>query len=232
MTGRLLVAECIGKAYGNRSVLRSAYVHVMRGCISVLVGRNGSGKSTLLNIVSGLLRPDRGTVRYEEIQYARPYLHQLAAKGLFVIPATRSFLSPSRTVEDHLEAVARHCQSGWRDTAEELGVTSILDQPTRELSSGERRCVELAVAIIRSPRCLVADEPLRDLSPLATEMVSACLTRLAQQGCGIIISGHELAFLLPLAHEVFWLVNGTTRHVGAPETTLTNWSFRREFLDR
>jgi ABC-type multidrug transport system ATPase subunit len=227
----LLTADSIGKSYGERKVLSSAFLWAKPGSITALLGRNGAGKSTLLKIASGWITPDYGTVRFRGVTYTQPSLDRLACSGLFLLPADRSLFSPSFTLRQHLGAViATFGGAGLNAVTEQLGIADLLDRYPPSFSGGERRRAELAVALLRAPVCLLADEPFRGLAPTDAEVVMTAFRQLAEQGCGIVLTGHELTFVLGLADEVIWVNSGTTTLLGSSAQAEENWFFRREFL--
>lgn len=227
----LLVADSIGRAFGTRRVLTSARLVATPGSITAIAGRNGSGKSTLLRICAGMLAPDHGTVRYDGVLYTRPRLHELARRGLFFLP-DRDILSPGVTIRAHLEAVARRFASTLEPetAARDVGIEAFLDRDARRISGGERRRAELAMVLVRAPRCLIADEPLRGIDPRDTDMIIHALRVLAAAGCAVIVSGHEMYRLLDAADTVVWVTAGTTRELGAPADARSSEQFRREYL--
>ena len=111
-----------------------------------------------------------------------------------------------------------------------LGLTQVLDNGTEELSGGERRRGDLAAALIRRPRCLLADEPLTGIDPADGERVCAALRALAGQGAALVVTGHEVEVLLQLADHVVWMTAGTTHGLGSPEAARAHDQFRREYL--
>jgi ABC-type multidrug transport system ATPase subunit len=227
----LLAADSIGKSYGERKILSSAFLWAKAGAITALLGRNGAGKSTLLKIAAGWITPDYGTVRFLGVTYTRPSLDQLACQGLFLLPADHSLFSPAFTLRQHLRAViATFGGSGPQEVAEQLGIAALLDRFPHTFSGGERRRAELAVALLRAPVCLLADEPFRGIAPKDAEVVMSALRHLAEQGCGVALTGHELTFVLHVADEVIWVHSGTTRLLGSSAEAEENWHFRREFL--
>jgi ABC-type multidrug transport system ATPase subunit len=228
--GPVLVAECIGKRFGGRAVLSAATLRVEPGCVTALVGRNGIGKSTLLKIAAGWMRPDHGTVQFGGRVYLHAKLHRLAEEGLFYLP-DRDLLSPGFSVGEHLSSVARRWSRA--DTAEVTRLTGLeahLEHRPPTLSSGERRRAELAVALLRGPTCLLADEPYRGLAPYDMEALSAILRRLAAGGCGVVVAGHEVPTLWSVADRVVWCTDGTTYDLGSPASAAEDWRFRRGYL--
>jgi ABC-type multidrug transport system ATPase subunit len=226
----VLLAECIAKRFGGRAVLTAATLRVEAGCVTALVGRNGIGKSTLLKIVAGWVRPDQGTVQFQGRVHLQARLHHLAEQGLFYLP-DRELLSPGFSVREHLDSVRRRW--GRADTAAVVRLTGLeahLEQRPQTLSAGERRRAELAVALLRSPVCLLADEPYRGLAPYDMETLSAILRRLADTGCGVVVTGHEVPTLWRVADRVVWCTEGTTYDLGNPVAAAEDWRFRQGYL--
>lgn len=228
LTGELVV-DSVCKRFGERTVLAGATVAVREGRITALLGRNGEGKSTLLSIMAGLKRADQGSVRLDGEHVARPSLPWLARRGVFLLGADRLPLSPAHTLGTHLAAI--HARYGDGAAGPDvLGVSGLLDRLPASFSGGERKRAAMAMALARSPRFLLLDEPFRDLAPLDAERVALGVLRLAERGAGVIVTGHETAIILDLADEVTWLVSGTTHGLGSPATAREHWAFRREFL--
>jgi ABC-type multidrug transport system ATPase subunit len=229
----LLVAESIGKRFGGRTVLTAATLRVEAGLITVLVGRNGIGKSTLLKIAAGWMRPDHGMVHFRGQCHLPARLHRLAESGLFYLP-DRELLSPGFTVREHLACVARRWgQRDERWIEEVVRLTALekfLPQRPPSLSVGEQRRAELAVALLRRPVCLLADEPYRGLAPYDAEALSVTLHQLAESGCGVVISGHEIPTLWSVADRVVWCTDGTTYELGTPAAAASDWRFRQGYL--
>lgn len=229
----VLLADSIGKGYGGRKVLRSAFLWAREGRVTGLLGRNGEGKSTLLQVAAGVVAADHGTVRFRGTTYPRPRLSTLARRGLLFLPADRPLLSPSLTLEQHFRMIAAafpEADAAW--AVEATGVTPLLSGRPAELSGGEKRRAELAVALCRNPACLLLDEPFRGLSPLDAERIVRIVRDVASRGCAVVLTGHELAFVMSTVDEVIWLHGGTTRLVGSPAEARADHRFRADFLGR
>ncbi len=227
----ILSADSIGKRFGERTVLSAASLHADRGVVTALVGRNGSGKSTLLRIVAGLMAPDHGHLRFRGQVYTRTHLPRLARKGVFLLPADRSILVRTLTFRQQLDALRRRFDLRAGDEVlEELKITHLLDQSPDSYSGGERRRAELALSVMRAPACLLADEPFLGITPADTVVFIAAFRRLAQSGTAVIVTGHEVPFILAVADRVTWIHSGTTRPLGNPESARRDWLFRRDYL--
>ena len=98
------------------------------------------------------------------------------------------------------------------------------------MSGGERRRCELALALARGPRCLIADEPLNEIEPRDRPLVTESIRTLADGGAAVLVTGHQAEDLLELADEVIWIAAGTTHGLGSPAEARAHGRFRRDYL--
>ena len=227
----LLEADSIGKSYGSRRVLASASLRAPAGSVTALVGANGAGKSTLLAVAAGWRRADTGIVRFDGVSYLSARLATLAGCGMFYLP-DREILSPGITLRRQLDAVGRRYGSAAsaEAVAGDLGLSDCLDALPPRLSGGETRRAELALAVVRRAKCLLADEPYRGISPLDAETITAVFRRLAAGGCAVVASGHEVGVLLEAADRVIWCADGTTVEYASPALAQADWQFQQGYL--
>ena len=226
----LFSADSISKAYGARTVLKAASIWAYEGRITALLGRNGCGKSTLLRIGAGLLAADQGAIHFAGRVYLRPRLSELARQGLFYLP-DRNLLSRRLTIRQQILAAEWHFGNDRTSSIiERLELGPRLDRNAVQLSGGERRRADIALAWICAPRCLLADEPFAGIDPADRELIGQVLLELAREGCALVVSGHEVPHLLETADDVVWMTSGTTHGLGAPEVAVRNDQFQREYL--
>jgi len=230
----VLRADSIGKSYASRTVLRSAYCQASAGEVTVLLGRNGAGKSTLLKIAAGWVSADHGFVEFRGRRHPRPRAALLAREGLFFLPVDRSPLVPRFTLAQHLDALearfGRGESAARQGMLELLGIAPLEHTPTAALSGGERRRAELALALVHRPRCLLADEPFRGIDPQEAEVVRDALVELARSGCAVVLTGHEMTWMLEVGDRFVWVRKGSTEPLGGRAEALSHWRFRREYL--
>jgi len=223
-------ADSIGCAFGDRRVLTAASIAVHAGSITVLFGRNGCGKSTLLRAMLGYVTPEWGACRLHGRVIRRPRLHRLARAGVFFVPE-RELLARNRTVRAHFIALRRAFgETREEDAIARLHIGDLLDRYPHQLSGGERRRAEFALAFARTPICLLADEPFQGIAPRDAEVIATALREMAQNRCAILVTGHEVVTLLALAAEIVWMVAGTTHRLGSPADAALHDQFRREYL--
>jgi ABC-type multidrug transport system ATPase subunit len=226
----LLLADSFVKSFGRKRVLTSATIWARAGRITVVMGLNGSGKTTLIRSALGLERAEQGIVRYQGEVFLRPRLWRLAARGLFYLP-DRGLLSRRMRMKDQLELIRTRFGGEKReDVLARLEVDGSLDALPGEMSGGELRRAELALALIRRPTCLIADEPLTEIEPRDRGLIMAVLRAEAASGTAVLVTGHEVGDLLSLSDEVIWLAAGTTHGLGSPDQARAHDQFRREYL--
>lgn len=226
----MLTADSIGKRYGTQWVLRAATLRAVPGEVRALIGRNGAGKSTLFRIAAGLLRADYGIVRCDETVFLRPRLPALARRGLCVLP-DHDLLSNALTVGAHLELASATFGHEPEDAViDALALRDHLRKYPWQLSGGELRRAEVAVAVVRRPRFLLADEPLRGIAPMDAELLLRVFGGMAAGGCAVVVTGHEVRTLLAAVDHVTWCTDGTTYELGPPATAVANERFQRHYL--
>jgi ABC-type multidrug transport system ATPase subunit len=225
----LLALDSFGKSFRGRTVLHAASIWGTAGRITVLLGRNGCGKSTLIRAGIGLIRASHGQTRWETQPIHRPRLSELAQRGLMFIP-DHGLLSRRLALRQQLELYAEAFGGSVEQAARAEGIERLLDQRPGQISGGEERRAELALARLRKPRCLLADEPFAGLSPIDRARVAHDLREHAAAGVAVIVTGHEVEDLFALADEVIWMVAGTTHVLGPPDDARAHHQFRREYL--
>ena len=226
----LLVADCVTKSFRGKRILSAGSLRAVPGQLRVLLGRNGAGKSTLLKIAAGWIQPDSGAVHYDGVAFLTARLPTLARSGVFYLP-DQDLFSSAFTVRAQLEMLRQQFGGGDIETAAETaGIRARLDQYPHDLSGGERRRAEIAAILVRRPRCLLADEPLRGIAPKDAEDMMRVFTSLAAEGTAVVVTGHEVPTLLASANHVTWCTAGTTYELGPPSAAIQQETFRREYL--
>jgi branched-chain amino acid transport system ATP-binding protein len=190
----LLEIEGLFAGYGSGGdVLRGVDLTLDAGDFVCLIGPNGAGKSTLLRVISGILRPRRGTIRFDGADVAGLRSDLLFRRGIAHVPQGRSTF-PQMTVHENLlmgaysirdRALARE---RLRDAAEFFPI--VAEQADRRaglLSGGEQKQVEMARAIVTSPRLLLLDEPTLGLEPRAARTVMTKMGELNELGVTILL---------------------------------------------
>lgn len=218
-----LAADSISHRFGRRTVLDAAYVDAVAGAVTALVGQSGAGKTTLLEILVGRRRPDAGEIRYSGTRIAHGSRASLARRGVAWMPEA-PWSSTRLSLRRQLALVARVWDSDEKAIVAAAGVESLLDRPPPDLSMGERRECELALAAACRPTALVIDEPFRNLEPLQREAVGRRLRELAARGVAVLFADHDAVMVAQVADRLFAIEQGCTRLVPDFRTTpISEW---------
>lgn len=210
---KLLEATGIEAGYGASQVLFGVDIDVKPGEVMALLGRNGMGKSTLLKVLTGTLKPMRGSVRFEgtEIGGARP--DAIGRRGVAIVPEGRHVF-PNLSVDEHLRAFARpRAGQAPRWTVDALyGLFPRLGERKanagNQLSGGEQQMLAIARALSTHPKLLILDEATEGLAPLIREEIWRCLATLKAEGEAILVVDKYVQRLLPLADRHLILERG------------------------
>jgi branched-chain amino acid transport system ATP-binding protein len=245
MTDTLLQVAGLSKRFGGIVASDDISLDVRVGELHAIIGPNGAGKTTLIGQLTGLLKPDAGTVHFagEDISSRPAYARSLL--GL-----ARSFQITSlfldHTVLDNValavQAHAGHSFSFWKDARREaalreparaararVGLTARADEPAAALSHGEHRQLELAMALAGKPRMLLLDEPMAGMG--ADESVRmVTLLRELKREVAILLIEHDMEAVFALADRITVLVYGRVIASGAPADIRANTEVRDAYL--
>lgn len=230
--GPILEISRLAGGYGDYRVLHDVSLTVAEGETVALLGPNGHGKTTLLRVISGLLRPTKGEIRFGGVAIDHVSPAAIVRSGLAHIPQG-DLIFPQMLVEENLLAGA---YLSWRDRhrrlAELLEILPALRErlrvPARVLSGGERRMLALARGLMCKPRLLMVDEPSLGLAPVVRDDVYAMLKAIAEQGTAMLIVEEKASHLADLADRVCVLESGAVVLEGATSTVLQD---SRRLLD-
>lgn len=222
-----LIIQDLSKAFGALQVLRGVSLTCEAGAIHGLVGRNGSGKTTLLNCLSGRLVRDSGIVRVGAAALPDEPAWKRARRGFgwtfqdVAIPLTLTTRDLVRAAVSRSVGVSRPTSSDLQD-----GAQPFMDTPWNRLSFGQRKLASLLIAVSRSPKVLLLDEPVAGLSPAMVEIARNTLQSVAGQGAVVLVVEHNRDFLMQVTQSLSVissgsiLLSGTARTVFADPRTL------------
>jgi ABC-2 type transport system ATP-binding protein len=191
----MLSVKNLCKRYGGRSALQDVSFELSSGQFCALLGPNGAGKSTLFQLLTGLFVPDQGDITIDGIALQQAPATALARIGVvFQQQALDLDLSVRRNLKFHadLHGLRRDVMlERMTSDCDALGLTNDLDRPTRELSGGTRRKVELVRALLHRPGLLLMDEATVGLDPKSRkDIVSAVQRDVQQRGTCVLWATH------------------------------------------
>jgi ABC-2 type transport system ATP-binding protein len=202
----VLVAAGLVKTYGHLRALDEFTLRVEPGEIAGLVGPNGAGKTTFVEVVTGLIRPDAGSVTVGDVNALR---HPRTARELLGVCPQETALYPSITVAEHLRlfgalgglrrAALRRAVS---DIAEVMQLTEVLAKPAGLLSGGQRKRAQAATALVADRPLLLLDEPTAGADPLTRTALLGVITARAAAGAAVVYTTHYLPELAELGATI------------------------------
>ena len=219
MTREALAGARIGKSFGGLRVLHDVDFRVGEGEIVALIGPNGAGKTTLFNVISGLVRPSMGSLRFGERE-----LVGLPAFRISRLGVGRTFQTPrpflDLTALDNVRAAARFSERAADPPEALLALTGLAAQaraPARALTAVGRKLLELAMALALGPRVLLLDELLAGLTPTEVTAATNLLRRLRDdRGIGIFWVEHVMHAVMTTADRCIVLHHGEVIAAGPP----------------
>jgi lipopolysaccharide export system ATP-binding protein len=233
-----IVAQELVKAYKGRKVVDGVSFDVQQGEIVGLLGPNGAGKTTTFYMITGLVRPNAGTVRFDDQDVTRRPMFQRARAGVGYLPQEASVFR-KLSVEDNLRLVLElnhKSKSQIRDRvhelAEELHVTRLLKTQAGILSGGERRRVEIARALASDPKFILLDEPFTGIDPVTIEEIQEIIFKLKGQGIGILITDHNVAATLSITDRNYILIDGRIIASGTADEISSDALVRKHYLGK
>ncbi|MCL6552805.1 MAG: ABC transporter ATP-binding protein [Firmicutes bacterium] len=223
-------------AYGRRAILRGVDLEIPRGKRVAIVGPNGAGKTTFLNLITGYLRPERGTIRFwgQDVVGLPP--HQITALGVgrsFQIPQLFLSLTVRENVLVALAAREGRWAGAWRPLAEpargqaadeilvQFGLLAQADRPAAELPEGARKLLDIAMALALRPRLLLMDEPTSGVSAREKfQIMDTLVQALRDAGVTALFVEHDMEVVPRYATRVLVLSNGRILADGPPGEVL------------
>jgi lipopolysaccharide export system ATP-binding protein len=197
-------------------------VEVKGGEIVGLLGPNGAGKTTTFSIIVGIIRPDRGTVMYNETDLTNMPMYQRARKGVTYLPQEPSIFR-KLTVADNILAIletlslsAVERQERLVELLSELHISHLANQRADSLSGGERRRLEITRALVMSPAFMLLDEPFAGIDPLSVIDIQDIITQLRERGIGILLTDHNVRETLSICDRAYILSDGGVFEEGTP----------------
>jgi branched-chain amino acid transport system ATP-binding protein len=241
----LLEVRDLRKSFGGIAATDAVSLDVLRGETHAVIGPNGAGKTTFVSQVSGLLVPDAGSIRFDGRDITRMPAHRRARFGLarsFQITSVFMDMTVSDNVAFAVQARAGHSFRFWtparsirrlRDTAQDhlatTGLAERADDLASVLSHGERRQLEVAMALATEPQLLLLDEPTAGMSADETARMIETLRDLKKTKT-ILLVEHDMDAVFALADRISVLVHGRLIATGTPDEIRNDADVARAYL--
>ncbi len=223
----LVDVESVDFSYGRRPILKSISLRIPRGKVVAIMGGSGCGKTTLLRVISGQLRPTRGSVRIAEQQ-----VHQLDSEGLYQLRRKMSMLfqfgalftdltvfeNVAFPLREHTQLPERLIRDLVLLKLEAVGLRGVHQLTPSELSGGMARRVALARAVVLDPMLVLYDEPFAGLDPIALSVIGQLVRKLNDAlGATSIVVSHDVVESLHIVDYMYFMAEGRILAHGTPD---------------
>ena len=245
MAEPLLVARGLSKRFGGLVAVDQVTLALGAGAIHAVIGPNGAGKSTLVNLLSGVLAPSSGSIRLGELDITGLAPERIAQRGVARTFQHANIFGAFSALENCRLAAQAHASgaSGWfhpaqahtevvataRGALAAAGLADRADVAASALSHGERRALDIAMALATSPSILLLDEPLAGMGPDESRQTVALLRRLAADHA-ILLVEHDMDAVFALADVLTVMDNGRVIASGAPAAIRANAEVQQVYL--
>jgi neutral amino acid transport system ATP-binding protein len=239
----LLQTQALSKSFGGIKAVNDCSFEVEEGSISALIGPNGAGKTTVFNLISGLLKPDSGSISFDGKRIDGKQPHQITRRGI-----SRTFqisrdlqemtLLENLIVQSPTTGFADLFQGSMldheRDHAMELldfvGITHLADEKSKNLSYGQKKLMEFAATLMTEPRLIMLDEPAGGVNPALLEDIIERIQVLNKQGITFLIVEHNMDVVMNLCDPVIVMAYGTVLTKGAPQNIQNDEEVLKAYL--
>jgi branched-chain amino acid transport system ATP-binding protein len=234
----MLEVKGLTKFFGGLEAVSGIDMTVKAGQIMGLIGPNGAGKTTVFNLLTGVLKPTRGSITFEGEDIAGKKPHKVAKKGMIrTFQATNIY--PDFTVLDNITLSCHlnpgvgslesllHTRSSRRKDGEilershailrEVGLEGLAQTSARNLAHGHKRTLGIACALACGPKLLMLDEPLGGMNGEEVTETMKLITRLWEKGLTVLLIEHNVRATMSLCHQIVVINFGKKIAEGIPE---------------
>ena len=226
----------LATSYGKIEALRSVSLSAKAGQVTCLLGPNGAGKSTLMLTLSGILKPQRGSVKFEGEELIGKTPAEIVSRGMALVPENR-LVFPALTVRENLMAGAyrRRDASGIRSDIDAMFArfTRLKEREAQlagTLSGGEQQMLAVARALMSRPRLLLMDEPSVGLAPLVVAEIFSIIGQLHSEGVSIFLVEQNAHMALKVAQHFYLMEQGRVSFSGNPGELAEDDVIQRAYL--
>ncbi|MEJ2099726.1 MAG: ABC transporter ATP-binding protein [Desulfobacterales bacterium] len=241
----MLRVENLHKSFDDFKAVNGAYLSVEKGQLVAVIGPNGAGKTTLFNLICGQLKPDDGKIMLNNENIDKLPPHAICRKGVArsfqianIFPRLSVFRNVQVSVLSQQKLSNKLFQPAERLVVEEtsrilesVGLLGKKMDVAGSLSHGDKRILEIAIALGNKPDLLILDEPTAGMSPDETATTMALIQRLAaEQGLTILFCEHDMEVVFGTAQSIMVMQQGQTIVQAEPEAVRQNSEVQQAYL--
>lgn len=232
----ILSCRDIHKSFGGIRAIDGCTFSVEEERITAIIGPNGSGKTTIFNVISKLIKPDSGTIEFKGQEVTGLKDYELARLGI-----SRTFqdvkLFQNLTIREHLQiamsdsnekllsSILKRKSRNSQDIQEVMdlvGLDKTFETYATDLSYGQRKLLDLAIAIAKPHSLLMLDEPVAGVNPRLRSSIKDILRELNSRGESILLIEHDMNFVMDLVDHIFVMDAGRVIAEGSPQEIQNN----------
>lgn len=223
-----LSADNLRKVYKKRAVVDGISLNVSKGEVVGLLGPNGAGKTTTFYMLTGIVKPDGGSVHLNGKDITKSPIHERSRAGIGYLPQEPSVFRKLSVYENIYAALElkNNDKSLNRETTErlirEFGLWKVRDSKGYSLSGGERRRVEIARCISTEPDVIMLDEPFSGIDPISVSDIQRMIFSLKEMGLGVLITDHNVRETLKITDRAYIVADGKILCHGSPQEIVSN----------
>ncbi len=232
----LLEVKDLVKIYNGRSVVNGLSLTVGRSEIVGLLGPNGAGKTTSFYMAVGIVRPDRGSIFFDQEDITNKPIHERCRLGMGYLAQEPSIFR-KLTVEENIMAVLETLDIGLRERRrrlesllEELNIAHLARSKAYTLSGGERRRLEITRALVTNPSFLLLDEPFSGIDPIVVAEAQEIIKDLKKRGLGILLTDHNVRETLSIVDRAYLVAEGRIMIAGSAQDLINDPKARKVYL--
>ncbi len=238
-TEPLLVVDDVVVQFGGVTAVNHASFVTEAGRVTGLIGPNGAGKTTCFNVITGLQKPTRGTVRFNGRNVTRTPVHRRAKRGMgrtfqrleaFGSLSVRDNVRVAHDIHAGLVGLVRPSRGDVDGLLERVGISAYADERADSIPTGVARLLELARCLAGDPQLLLLDEPSSGQDETETEAFGDLLRELAAEGCGILMVEHDMDLVMSVCDEIHVLDFGQVIASGAPADIRSDPEVQQAYL--
>ena len=227
----MLSLHNVTKNFGGIKAVDGCSFEVKNNTITSLIGLNGAGKTTVFNIISGLTKPDGGSIKLldKDITNLPPY--KIAQSGISrTFQLTKIFRN--MTIKDNLLIAKKTDDEEMKKALARVHLHKSLDTIASELSYGQQRLLEIARAVLREHKLLVLDEPTTGVNPKVRHELKVILRELKKAGNTVLLIEHDMEFVMDISDEVIVLTEGKVLKRGKPKDIVKDKEVLEAYLGK
>lgn len=229
----MIVFDGVSKAFGKHKVLDNLNLRIPRGRITFILGKSGEGKSVSIKHIMGLMKPDRGRIIVDGqdiTDYDEEKLREYRKKFgmLFQMAALFDSLTVGENVlfplREHYRMPMKQMLERVEEVLTQVGLPNMQHKYPPQLSTGEKKRVGLARALVTRPKVILYDEPTTGMDPLVSEMIDELIVRTSRESEDLtsVVISHDLKAALMTAENIVFLYKGKIALAGSPEDFKTS----------